>query len=136
MIPAAPGACRGRQRRALVALRAVHAAPATERHIRSVLDGRSSLPAAPSAPSAGALTAIRECFAALYPTAEKARLVLADADIRADHMNLTGSPQDIWFAALTEATHHDALQSLLAVARRNYPSNPTLAALALPPPGR
>lgn len=83
-------------------------------------------------PGAFSLREWRAVFAGIFPTAERARMLLNDAGIATSRINFGGTAETTWQSALDEAQKTGRLGALLAVARQEYPSNPALRALTAP----
>ncbi len=74
----------------------------------------------------------RGVFAAIFPTAARARMLLNDSGIATSRIRFDDTPELVWQSALEEAQKTGRLADLLRVAREEYPSSAALRALASP----
>jgi formylglycine-generating enzyme required for sulfatase activity/nucleotide-binding universal stress UspA family protein len=84
--------------------------------------------AAVTATPAALLASLRTVLAALYPTEEDARRVVADAGMTAARIIFSGQANNTWQAILEEAEKSGALDALLAIALSEYGVNQRLQA--------
>lgn len=73
---------------------------------------------------------LTEVFAKLYDDPSSQRRVIADAGLNATLIQLSGSAIVVWYHAFAEADRRGQVDALLDVARREYPGNPELNAVA------
>ncbi len=87
------------------------------------------MPARPEL-DADPLRRLRAALARLFPTADKARVLLQDAGVSSAHIDFGGSAELVWFRVLEETLKHDRLRELIQQARTTYQNDPELRAVA------
>lgn len=79
-------------------------------------------------PYPGSRAELRDVLATLYACEADARRVAMDAGLEVSAIAFPGSAQNFWHALLEEAEKHEAIDSVVTVARRAYPRNSVLRA--------
>jgi hypothetical protein len=72
------------------------------------------------------IKALRDVMVKLYPTAQMANLVVAQAGLNAQLIDFGGPPVQFWHAILTVADNNSQLQDVITTARNQFPKNQEL----------
>ena len=81
-----------------------------------------------------AWTELRGTLARLYPNEADARRVAHDAGVPPERVDWSGSAVNHWQAVLDEASKHGLVDTVVAIAVREYPNDNTLRGTAQPTP--